>query len=511
MTTIDYEALAETTSFDDMVDGDHSEENGNLLRLLKKNDDGEEEVCDLMLCGEEHADIWCTFGYHPTSKFLGWLGYFVKKSTHLSFFELIGQNIFSHCSKESVDAFFRDLGQCDFFKTMSFCHCDLTYVMYKLGPAMRNSNVAQLLLDGCDVDISEANHLFEVLREMNSLEEFSFESAEWEQEAYVLDDETLAGCIPSLKNHTRMQEMTLCDMKMSTGSCNALSAVLPQMAGIRSLHLGRNLIDCECTKALVRALEGCRRLERLELADNRIGDTELDALIRGLPSSVHTLGLSLNEIAFTRPLSPLRFHDLDLSGNPISLDGLRMVADSLADPGCGVGKLRFQDTLTEDWAAIFAAGLRSNRSITHLALARDRNGQNHMGLDVFSSMLCDTTSINATHSSNHTLQNVVIERSYSTKLPHDGAAMLDLNSNQDKNIVAAKKILLSHRHLDMVPLFDEALGLLPLVIAWLERFAVSRRDLKLSSIFQFVRAMPIEIAVGYMGALKKKRKRSHYH
>ena len=39
--------------------------------------------------------------------------------------------------------------------------------------------------------------------------------------------------------------------------------------------------------------------------------------------------------------------------------------------------------------------------------------------------------------------------------------------------------------LDMTPLFDEELGLLPLVIAWLKRFAMSSRNLKLSSIFQF--------------------------
>jgi len=36
--------------------------------------------------------------------------------------------------------------------------------------------------------------------------------------------------------------------------------------------------------------------------------------------------------------------------------------------------------------------------------------------------------------------------------------------------------------LDMTPLFDEELGLLPLVIAWLKRFAMSSRNLKLSSI-----------------------------
>jgi len=46
--------------------------------------------------------------------------------------------------------------------------------------------------------------------------------------------------------------------------------------------------------------------------------------------------------------------------------------------------------------------------------------------------------------------------------------MLELNSDQDKSYVAATKILQTHRHLDMKPLFDRKLDLLPHVLAWLE-------------------------------------------
>ena len=59
--------------------------------------------------------------------------------------------------------------------------------------------------------------------------------------------------------------------------------------------------------------------------------------------------------------------------------------------------------------------------------------------------------------------------------------------------VAASKVLQAHRHLDMRPLFGWEFGLLPYVIAWLERFAESRLDHKLSSIFEFVRAMPMKV------------------
>mmetsp|Transcript_22905 Transcript_22905/g.52572 ORF Transcript_22905/g.52572 Transcript_22905/m.52572 type:complete len:98 (-) Transcript_22905:590-883(-) len=74
--------------------------------------------------------------------------------------------------------------------------------------------------------------------------------------------------------------------------------------------------------------------------------------------------------------------------------------------------------------------------------------------------------------------------------------MLHLNEGMDESRVAASKILRSHRHLDMRPLFGWELGLLPYVVAWLEHFAKSRPDLKLSSIFEFVRAMPMKVAEG---------------
>ena len=51
------------------------------------------------------------------------------------------------------------------------------------------------------------------------------------------------------------------------------------------------------------------------------------------------------------------------------------------------------------------------------------------------------------------------------------------------------------------------LDLLPQVVAWLERYAQSRHDLKLSSIFEFVRAMPMHIADRVVGKTKGKKRK----
>ena len=129
------------------------------------------------------------------------------------------------------------------------------------------------------------------------------------------------------------------------------------------------------------------------------------------------------------------------------------------------------------------------------------------GLDIFSSILCDTASIDATHGSNHALRKLGEESIASAIIPNNIKMLLELNSDEDKCRVAANKILRTHRHLDMRPLFNMELDLLPHVVAWLERFAESRLDLKLSSIFEFVRALPQEVIVGVGGMRKGKKRR----
>ena len=170
--------------------------------------------------------------------------------------------------------------------------------------------------------------------------------------------------------------------------------------------------------------------------------------------------------------------DQNIRGNVLSLEGPRVIAASLAKPKCRLETLILGDTNVGDQGAkIVATSMRSNQRLTCLHLT----GSNitETGWNDFLSILCDATSINATHGSNHTLQNL----GYARHIPQDIKTMLQLNSDQDKSIVAATKILRSHRHLDMKPLFDRKLDLLPCVVAWLERFAESRLDLKLSSIF----------------------------
>ncbi|EJK46410.1 hypothetical protein THAOC_34920, partial [Thalassiosira oceanica] len=280
-----------------------------------------------------------------------------------------------------------------------------------------------------------------------------------------LNDEDMAGCIPSLAACTRMQSLKLSYLNLSTNSCAALRGVFPRMATLRELVISGNSLDDDCTRLLAQGLTDCKQIQSLDLSENRISGNGLDVLIQSLPTSVDVLLLSGNAITLARHVLLLRFRVLNIWGNTLCPD---------------------------DETATLADGLRNNQRLTRMSL---RNSNiTARGWNAFSSILCDTSSINATYNSNHTLRSLG-----GYQIPQDVEMMLCLNKDKNKSRVAANKILQAHRHLVMRPLFGMELGLLPYVVAWLDHFAKSRPDLKLSSIFEFVRAMPMKVTDGVVG------------
>ena len=398
----------------------------------------------------------------------------------------------------------------------------------------------------------EAKYLFDALtRDMNRLEGLSIDN----MNSLVVDDGVMAECIPSLSACTCMRKLNLSNLDLCTNSCSALSAVIPQMAALLELDLSQNSIDDDCIEFIARALAKCGYLQKLDLGfnrisddgldvlvqrlprsvrnlhlnsnrigddgldalvrglptnvrdlslcNNRIGDDGLDTLVRGLPTNVRALSLSYNQVTLGRQLSLLRFKEVRFSGNTLSPGGPQVIADSLADPKCRLETLALYGTsIGDEGMEILASSLRSNRRLTRMLF--DHSHITERVWNAFSSILCDTASINATYGSNHTLEKLGyyenVARFDNAPRPAYVNTMLDLNSGEDKSRVAANKILQTHRHLSMRPLFDKQFDLLPYVVAWLDRFAES--DLKLSSIFEFARAMPMVIVEGV--AVKKK-------
>ncbi|EJK50793.1 hypothetical protein THAOC_30106 [Thalassiosira oceanica] len=490
--SLDYNALAATICVEDITDGAVNQE---TLRLLKANDTSLTYLC---LCEEKNESE--PGYYHPgSSEELSWLGHFTKNSTNENLKEFIvqGSDVFKKCDQQSVGRFFEDIGGCNHIETMQFCYADLSEIIYKLGPVMRNNNIAHFQMEECHLGPGKS-HFFNVFSGMKSLVELSIECEDnWTD----LNDAVMVGCIPALATCSAMQYLSLMNLGFGISSYVALSANFHRMTCLRELDLQRNSINDECVEVLVRGLAECKHLFRLNLKFNMIGDDGLDVLIRRLPASVDYLNLEMNQVTLARQPSLLRFEELNLGCNPLSCGGARIIAASLANPECCLEVLCIHGiNFVDEGAAILAESLRCNRRLTTMWF--EQSDITITGWNAFSSVLCNAESINATHSSNHTLQRLGADG-----FPQEFELLLRLNSNEDKSRVAATKILLAHRHLDMTPFFEQELDLLPYVVAWLERFAESRPDLKLCSIFEFVRATPMKVTNMVAGKTKGEKRK----
>ena len=82
-------------------------------------------------------------------------------------------------------------------------------------------------------------------------------------------------------------------------------------------------------------------------------------------------------------------------------------------------------------------------------------------------------------------------------LPQRSVDLLTMNKNPNKKQVAMNKILKYHEHLDMTPLLEFGLGMLPDVVEWFDRahscprnFEANIDKKKLSAVYEFVKGNP---------------------
>jgi len=229
-------------------------------------------------------------------------------------------------------------------------------------------------------------------------------------------------------------------------------------------------------------------LQTLDLGNNELDDEGIDALVPALKNC--------------RILYTLRLYD-----NPsITTKGWKHLASILKAPSNLLTLILANNTIDDEAAAEIAISLRNNFSLTNLSLSSN-DAITEKGWESFSKLLCDTSSIDSTFNSNHFLCQVtggmsIEQENMSTDQINTIGHLLDLNGEYefDKREVAMVKILQHHNDFDMTPFFEWEFKVLPLMINWFER--ASAIDMpedyepnigprKLSSIYQFVRGMPL--------------------
>ena len=147
------------------------------------------------------------------------------------------------------------------------------------------------------------------------------------------------------------------------------------------------------------------------------------------------------------------------------------------------------NNIGDEGALVFANALTNNSTLEHLYLTNC--GVTPDGWAP--RLLCDTSSVNNTYLSNHTLKTI-------SGMPRQYKELLDWNrSYQNKQQVAMLKIFRNHSHFDVQPFFEWEFKVLPLMIEWFEKaatrlnvtFMKKINKMKLSVIHDFVKEFPM--------------------
>ena len=186
-----------------------------------------------------------------------------------------------------------------------------------------------------------------------------------------------------------------------------------------------------------------------------------------------------------------------MDNNPsITAQGWQRFATILESPNFHLTELYIShNNIDAEAVAAFANALTRNHMMNTLDLDNNHSITAE-GWEALLKLLCNTSSVNATFLSNHTLDYLGDEVNDHEML----GPLLGLNGRDDKKEVAMIKILQCHEDFDMQPFFEWEFKVLPLVLNWLERASVcdmpedfepNIEERKLSTIYQFVRGMPV--------------------
>jgi len=242
---------------------------------------------------------------------------------------------------------------------------------------------------------------------------------------------------------------------------------------LRVLKMGRNyLAEPKGWQNLPSMVKNkCPSLKQLRLPSCNIDDNGVDSLVKAVCNS--------------------RLNVLDLSSClSVTSRGWKCIASLIENPDTQLVKLYLDDndSISSEEVALYAKSLTRNDKLEKLSL--NDTSADRLGCDYFSNALCDTSSINNTYLSNHTLNNfggiaslnmdrlcALNNDSYGTNFGNEEGYCSDSDSSKgesyvrccDKAAIAVVKIVNHHQQFDMSPLFEWDFKVLPIAVKWFDR------------------------------------------
>eukprot|EP00984_Skeletonema_dohrnii_P001637 scaffold526_cov71-Skeletonema_dohrnii-CCMP3373.AAC.1 len=282
----------------------------------------------------------------------GWLGYFIGKNEQIR-----GLNL--HCLPEYVDdddAFMEGL--------------------------CRNQSIEHLDIRRCDIDFSSLSPFIIYSRNLRALEL-------WNVDVSLGNASNLAMAL-SQRQHKSLTRFVLSRNNLSSEALAEITAALTGYSSLESFDVSGNVLigrdGCESLGAIIRV--AAMHLEQVFHSDDNLDDEDLQTLVAALTNAT-TLRL------------------LHLSRNrSITAAGLRALSQ-LFSSACPLETLFLEKiNIGDEGAEALADGLRGNTTLRHLVLTPNLAGITNTGWAAFSRLLCDTSSINNTYRSNHTLEHI---------------------------------------------------------------------------------------------------------
>ena len=241
--------------------------------------------------------------------------------------------------------------------------------------------------------------------------------------------ELFQSLLPFFENNSNLCKLVVQDCQFGPVCAHQLSlAVRGCNKSLKVVTLTEIDTGGDAFAEIIEALAERPQLEELYLERMNAGRNDCTALVnllRSTATELHTLDLRNNDIddegviALVGALTNRNLCVLDLSSNRITARGWQNLASLLQNPNCNLVKLDLgSNNVGDEGALIFANALASNRKLEVLDLSS--SGITTLGWFGFSKVLCDTSSINNTYRSNHTLEGLVI----SPNIPTDIRASL---------------------------------------------------------------------------------------
>jgi len=301
-----------------------------------------------------------------------------------------------------------------------------------------------------------------------------------------------------LTNNHNLKHIDLDDANIENDDVAELAKALGNQPQLKYLYLGQNHIGRSGCVTLISQLVCAKswsapHLYRLDLDNNEIDDAGVQILATGLAHCTHLKALDLSE------------------NRLISLAGFRSLAALFRSASCGLEELFLRRiSIGDDGAEVLADGLVGNTSLMHLIFSSDEAGITALGWSAFSKLLCDTTTIDNTYLSNHTLELIGDYEDGPDEVTHN--LKLHASESLSRKGTALTKIAKHHPDLNINNVFISDLKLLPLLTEWFQR---SREEgceellfvrMQLSAYYNTVRRMPLLVSDGFWSTNTNKDK-----